>query len=145
MLTFCSSASMPGSIMMMDTTVPRSRKKEKTSRVMVELLEEGQQPHSRHGAEPHRHEAYSQSPQADRRGQGQGTPDRRNQRKDEAARDTWVRIEMEGKDRKEEGHRDKQRHRDRKGRERRDHGGKAYVRARGLIFIASQHLTLVPL
>lgn len=45
--------------MMTDTIVPSSKKKEKTKRVMVELLEEGQQPHSRHGAEPHKQEAYS--------------------------------------------------------------------------------------
>ncbi len=44
--------------MMTDTKVPSSKKKEKTSRVMVELLEEGQQPQRRHGAEPHRQEAY---------------------------------------------------------------------------------------
>lgn len=43
---------------MTDTMVPSSRKNEKTRRVMVELLEEGQQPHSRHGAEPQRQEAY---------------------------------------------------------------------------------------
>lgn len=42
---------------MTDTMVPSNRKKENTSRVMVELLEEGQQPQSRHGAEPHRQEA----------------------------------------------------------------------------------------
>lgn len=42
---------------MTDTMVPISKNKEKTSRVMVELLEEGQQPHRRHGAEPHRQEA----------------------------------------------------------------------------------------
>lgn len=44
--------------MMTDTMVPSSRKKENTSRVTVELLEEGQHPHRRHGAEPHRQEAY---------------------------------------------------------------------------------------
>lgn len=43
--------------MMTDTKVPISKKNEKTKRVMVELLEDGQQPHKRHGAEPHRHEA----------------------------------------------------------------------------------------
>lgn len=43
---------------MTDTMVPSSRKKENTSRVTVELLEEGQHPHRRHGAEPHRQEAY---------------------------------------------------------------------------------------
>lgn len=43
--------------MMTDTMVPISKKKEKTSRVMVELLEDGQQPQRRHGAEPHRQEA----------------------------------------------------------------------------------------
>lgn len=43
--------------MMTDTKVPSSKKKEKTSRVTVELLEEGQHPHRRHGAEPHRQEA----------------------------------------------------------------------------------------
>lgn len=42
---------------MTDTMVPSNRKKENTSRVMVELLEEGQQPQRRHGAEPHRQEA----------------------------------------------------------------------------------------
>lgn len=45
--------------MMTDTIVPSSKKKEKTSRVTVELLEDGQQPHRRHGAEPHRQEAYT--------------------------------------------------------------------------------------
>lgn len=48
---------MPGKIMITDTSVPRRRKKEKISRVTVELLEEGQQPQRRHGAEPHKHEA----------------------------------------------------------------------------------------
>lgn len=43
--------------MMTDTMVPSSKKKEKTSLVIVELLEEGQQPHRRHGAEPHRQDA----------------------------------------------------------------------------------------
>lgn len=47
--------------MMTDTMVPSSRKKENTSRVTVELLEEGQHPHRRHGAEPHRQEAYGGS------------------------------------------------------------------------------------
>lgn len=42
---------------MTDTMVPSNRKKENTSRVTVELLEEGQQPQRRHGAEPHRQEA----------------------------------------------------------------------------------------
>lgn len=46
--------------MITDTMVPSSRKKENTSRVTVELLEEGQQPHRMHGAEPHRQEAYRQ-------------------------------------------------------------------------------------
>lgn len=43
--------------MMTDTIVPSSRKKENTSRVTVELLDEGQHPHRRHGAEPHKQEA----------------------------------------------------------------------------------------
>lgn len=55
--TFRSCVSIPGRIMMTDTMVPSNRKKENTSRVMVELLEEGQQPHRRHGAEPHKQEA----------------------------------------------------------------------------------------
>lgn len=55
--TFRSSVSIPGRIMMTDTRVPSNRKKENTSRVMVELLEDGQQPHRRHGAEPHKQEA----------------------------------------------------------------------------------------
>lgn len=42
---------------MTDTTVPINKNKENTSLVMTELLEEGQQPHRRHGAEPHRQEA----------------------------------------------------------------------------------------
>lgn len=42
---------------MTETIVPSSRKTENTSRVMVELLEDGQQPHRRHGAEPHKQEA----------------------------------------------------------------------------------------
>lgn len=57
-ITLRSCASIPGRIMMTDTMVPSSRKKENTSRVTVELLEEGQHPHRRHGAEPHRQEAY---------------------------------------------------------------------------------------
>lgn len=44
--------------MMMDTRVPSSRKKEKARRVMVELKAEGQHPDIRHGAEPHRQDAY---------------------------------------------------------------------------------------
>ncbi len=56
-LTLRSCVSMPGKIMITDTSVPRRRKKEKISRVTVELLEEGQQPQRRHGAEPHKHEA----------------------------------------------------------------------------------------
>lgn len=55
--TFRSCVSIPGRIMMTDTMVPSNRKKENTNRVMVELLEEGQQPHRRHGAEPHKQEA----------------------------------------------------------------------------------------
>lgn len=46
--------------MITDTMVPSNRKKENTSRVMVELLEEGQQPQRRHGAEPHRQEACNE-------------------------------------------------------------------------------------
>lgn len=60
-LTLRNCASIPGRIMMTDTKVPNSRKKENTSRVTVELLEEGQQPHRRHGAEPQRQEAYGQN------------------------------------------------------------------------------------
>lgn len=56
-LTLRSCVSIPGRIMITHTKVPISKKKEKTKRVMVELFEEGQQPHKRHGAEPHRHEA----------------------------------------------------------------------------------------
>lgn len=48
---------MPGSIIIIDTTVPSNRKKEKISRVTVELLDDGQHPQRRHGAEPHKHEA----------------------------------------------------------------------------------------
>lgn len=48
--------------MMTDTMVPSSRKKENTSRVTVELLEDGQHPHKRHGADPHRQEALKSSP-----------------------------------------------------------------------------------
>lgn len=59
-LTLRSCVSIPGRIIMTDTIVPRSRKKEKTSRVTVELLEDGQQPHTRHGAEPHRHDAWGE-------------------------------------------------------------------------------------
>ncbi len=44
---------------MMDTMVPRSRKKEKARRVTVELYLEGQHPDKRHGAEPHRQDAYN--------------------------------------------------------------------------------------
>jgi len=43
---------------MMDTIVPSSRKKEKARRVTVELYVEGQHPDKRHGAEPHRQDAY---------------------------------------------------------------------------------------
>ncbi len=50
---------MPGMIMMMDTIVPSSRKKEKARRVTVELYVEGQHPDKRQGAEPHRQDAYN--------------------------------------------------------------------------------------
>lgn len=56
--TFFSCVSMPGRIMMMDTIVPSSRKKEKARRVTVELYVEGQHPDKRHGAEPQRQDAY---------------------------------------------------------------------------------------
>lgn len=56
-LTLRSWVSIPGRIIIADTKVPSSKKKLKTSRVTVELLEEGQQLHSRHGAEPHKQEA----------------------------------------------------------------------------------------
>ncbi len=44
---------------MTDTIVPSSSKKEKARRVTVELYVEGQHPDKRHGAEPHRQDAYN--------------------------------------------------------------------------------------
>lgn len=49
--------------MMMETSVPRKRKKVKSRREMVEFLAEGQQPQSRHGAEPHRQDTCNESPE----------------------------------------------------------------------------------
>lgn len=49
---------MPGRIMMMDTSVPSSSRKEKASRLMVELYVEGQHDDSRQEAEPHKQDAW---------------------------------------------------------------------------------------
>lgn len=49
---------MPGRIIIIDTRVPSKRKKEKISRVTVELLDDGQHPQRIHGAEPHKHDAW---------------------------------------------------------------------------------------
>lgn len=46
---------------MMDTRVPRKRKKVKRRRETVEFLAEGQQPQSRHGAEPQRQDTCNKS------------------------------------------------------------------------------------
>lgn len=59
--TLCNSFSTPGIIIMMDTRVPRKRKKVKRRREMVEFLVEGQQPQSRHGAEPQRHDTCKET------------------------------------------------------------------------------------
>lgn len=61
LLTLCSSFSTPGIIIMMDTRVPRKRKKVKRRRETVEFLAEGQQPQSRHGAEPQRQDTCNKS------------------------------------------------------------------------------------
>ena len=61
LFTLCSSFSTPGIIIMMDTRVPRKRKKVKRRRETVELLAEGQQPQSRHGAEPQRQDTCNES------------------------------------------------------------------------------------
>lgn len=57
---------MPGRIIMMDTMVPSSRRKEKARRLMVELYVEGQHPDRRQGAEPHKHDAYRETRNARR-------------------------------------------------------------------------------
>lgn len=61
LFTLCSSFSTPGIIIMMDTRVPRKRKKVKRRREMVEFLVEGQQPQSRHGAEPQRQDTCNKN------------------------------------------------------------------------------------
>lgn len=43
---------------MPDTRVPSSSRKEKASRLMVELYVDGQHDDRRQGAEPHRHDAW---------------------------------------------------------------------------------------
>lgn len=48
---------MPGRIMMMETNVPSSSRKEKASRLTVELYADGQQDDRRQEAEPHKQEA----------------------------------------------------------------------------------------
>lgn len=58
--------STPGIIMMMDTSVPRNRKKVKMRREMVEFLAEGQQPHRRQGADPHRHDTWGKESELSR-------------------------------------------------------------------------------
>lgn len=63
-LTFFSCSSMPGRIMMIETIVPSSSRKEKASRLTVELYADGQQDDRRQEAEPHRQEAW--------RGRGRG-------------------------------------------------------------------------
>lgn len=45
----------------MDTRVPRKRKMVKRRREMVEFLAEGQQPQSRHGAEPQRQDTCKET------------------------------------------------------------------------------------
>jgi len=57
-LTLLRCSSMPGRIMMMDTNVPSSSRKEKASRLMVELYVEGQHDDKRQEAEPHRQDAW---------------------------------------------------------------------------------------
>lgn len=47
-------------IIIQATKVPRRRKTEKVRRVIVEFFVDGQHPQRRHGAVPHRHEAYGE-------------------------------------------------------------------------------------
>lgn len=49
---------MPGRIMMTDTIVPSSSRKEKASRLTVELYVDGQHDDRRQGAEPHKQDAW---------------------------------------------------------------------------------------
>lgn len=49
---------MPGRIIITDTRVPSSSRKEKASRLMVELYVEGQHDDRRQEAEPHKQEAW---------------------------------------------------------------------------------------
>lgn len=49
---------MPGRIIMTDTRVPSSSRKEKASRLMVELYVDGQHDDRRQGAEPHKQDAW---------------------------------------------------------------------------------------
>lgn len=57
-LTFFRWSSIPGRIMMTDTSVPSSSRKEKASRLTVELYADGQQDERRQEAEPHKQEAW---------------------------------------------------------------------------------------
>lgn len=52
---------MPGRIIITDTRVPSSSRKEKASRLMVELYVEGQHDDRRHGAEPHKQDACEEA------------------------------------------------------------------------------------
>lgn len=49
---------MPGRIIMTDTRVPSSSRKEKASRLMVELFADGQHDDRRQEAEPHKQDAW---------------------------------------------------------------------------------------
>lgn len=52
---------MPGRIIMTETRVPSSSRKEKAKRLTVELYVEGQHDDKRHEAEPHKHDAWRKS------------------------------------------------------------------------------------
>lgn len=49
---------MPGRIMMTETMVPSSSRKEKASRLTVELYADGQHDDRRQEAEPHKQDAW---------------------------------------------------------------------------------------
>lgn len=56
--TFFRFSSMPGRIIMMDTSVPSRSRKEKANLLMVELYVEGQHDDSKQEAEPHKQDAW---------------------------------------------------------------------------------------
>ena len=54
-------SSIPGRIIITDTIVPSSSRKEKASRLMVELYVEGQHDDRRQGADPHKQDACKEA------------------------------------------------------------------------------------